>query len=146
MKHVTIITDGSCLGNPGPGGWAALLVYTDARGHRHERVLCGGHPATTNNRMELQAALQALQALTEPCQITPITDSQYLQTMATGGQARANHDLVAELRQLLAQHQITVQHVYGHAGHPEHTRVDALARAEATRVTAHRHRPSHTSP
>ena len=134
MTHVTITTDGRCVGNPGPGGWAALLVYTNARDQRHARLLRGGQPATTNHRMELMAAIQALRAPTEPCQVTLVTDSQYLQTMATGGRARTNQNLVAERRQLLTHHHVTVPRVQAHAGHPENERVDRLARQEATRA------------
>ena len=72
MKELTLFTDGSCLGNPGPGGWACILQYG-----KHERILRGGEPRTTNNRMELMAAINGLKALTEVCSVTVITDSQY---------------------------------------------------------------------
>ncbi len=128
MKHVTIYTDGSCKGNPGPGGYAAILQYEDAHGRRHEKVISGGIAQTTNNRAEATAAIQALSALKEPCQaagpeplarrVDLCTDSQYLVTVTTGGKARANLDLVTELRALMARHRVTVHHVEGHNGHP----------------------------
>jgi len=131
MKHITIFTDGSCKGNPGPGGWAAILQYLDARGQRHEKVLSGGIAETTNNRAELTAAIQALSVLKEPCQVDLYTDSQYLVTVTTGGKARANLDLVTELRALMTRHRVTVHHVEGHNGHPENERADRLAQEAA---------------
>jgi ribonuclease HI len=132
MKRVTIFTDGSCKGNPGPGGWAAILQYTDAQGRCHEKAISGGIAQTTNNRAELTAAIQALSALKEPCQVDLYTDSQYLITVATGGKARANLDLVAQLRALMAQHQVTIHYIAGHDGHPENERADRLAQEAAT--------------
>lgn len=129
MKHVTIYTDGSCKGNPGPGGYGAILQYADSHGRKHERAISGGIAETTNNRAELTAAIQALSALKEPCVVDLYTDSQYLVTVATGGRAKANLDLVTELRALMSRHQVTVHHVEGHNGHPENERADRLAQA-----------------
>ena len=140
MKKVVIFTDGSCKGNPGPGGWAAILQYVDARGRLHEKAISGGIARTTNNRAELTAAIQALSALKEPCQASSRgsargvelwTDSQYLVTVTTGGRARANLDLVGELRELLQTHQVTVHHVQGHNGHPGNERANRLAQEAA---------------
>ena len=144
MKHVTIFTDGSCKGNPGPGGYGAILQYTDNHGRKHERVISGGIAETTNNRAELTAAIQSLSVLKEPCQVDLYTDSQYLVTVTTGGKAKANLDLVTELRTLMARHQVTVHHVEGHNGHPENERADRLAQeaaalqAEVNRAIAER--------
>ena len=138
MKEVEIHTDGSCLGNPGPGGWAAVL-----RHQGRERELSGGEALTTNNRMELMAAIMALEALTEPCQITLQTDSQYVRQGITewvaGWKARGwrtstkqpvkNVDLWQKLDALVAEggHRIQWHWVRGHAGHEGNERADALA-------------------
>ena len=133
---VTIYTDGACRGNPGPGGWGAILKYG-----RHEKALSGGEKATTNNRMELQAALEALRALNEACQVTLFTDSEYLKRGITewlpgwkrrnwrrkGGQL-ANVDLWMKLDEEITRHEINWRWVKGHAGHPLNERVDRLAR------------------
>lgn len=133
---VTIYTDGSCLGNPGPGGWGAILQHGN-----HERTLSGGEVDTTNNRMELRAALEALKALTEPCQVTLNTDSQYLRKGITewmpnwkrrdwrrkGGEL-ANVDLWMKLDEEITRHTIQWRWVRGHAGNPLNERVDRLAR------------------
>lgn len=146
MKHVTIFTDGSCKGNPGPGGWAAILrvcathrQYVDAKGQRHEKALSGGIAQTTlsvgqtgNNRAEAIAVIQVLSALKESCHVDLFTDSEYLVKVATGCKARANLDLVTELRTLMAQHEVTVHHVEGHNGHPENERANRLAQEAAT--------------
>ncbi len=142
MKHVSIHTDGSCLGNPGPGGWAALLRYGDK-----ERELVGGEAQTTNNRMELMAAIAALEALTEPCGVTLYIDSQYVRQGITewmpgwvrrgwrtaGGDPVKNRDLWERLHAAAARHAIEWRWVKGHAGDPDNERVDVLARNEATR-------------
>jgi ribonuclease HI len=134
--QVTIYTDGSCLGNPGPGGWAAILKY----GNR-ERELLGGEPDTTNNRMELRAGLEALRALNEPCQVTLFTDSEYMKKGVTewmpnwkrrnwcrkGGKL-ANVDLWMKLDEEMARHDINWRWVRGHAGNTMNERVDQLAR------------------
>lgn len=133
---VTIYTDGSCQGNPGPGGWAAILRYGV-----HERELSGGEKDTTNNRMELNAALKALQALTDPCQVTLFTDSEYLKKGITewlpnwkrrnwrrkGGKL-ANVDLWMKLDEEISRHEISWRWVRGHAGNVLNERVDKLAR------------------
>lgn len=140
MKSVDIHTDGACLGNPGPGGWAALLVC-DGR----ERELAGGEAQTTNNRMELLAAIMALEALKSPCGVVLATDSQYVQKgigewlpnwirrgwKTAGGDPVKNRDLWERLQAAAAPHQVQWRWVKGHAGHVENERVDVLARAEA---------------
>ena len=137
---IEIYTDGACKGNPGPGGWGALLRW---RGH--ERELFGGEPATTNNRMELTAVIRALEALTRESVVVVHTDSQYVQKGISewlqGWKARGwmtsdrkpvrNVDLWRELDVLAQRHQIEWRWVRGHSGHPENERVDALACAAA---------------
>jgi ribonuclease HI len=139
-KEVGIHTDGACLGNPGPGGWAALLRY---RGR--ERELAGGEALTTNNRMELMAAIAALETLSEPCTVVLYTDSQYVRQGITewlpgwirrgwrtsGGAAVKNQDLWERLQAACARHCIDWRWVKGHSGDPDNERVDALARAQA---------------
>jgi ribonuclease HI len=134
--HVTIYTDGACSPNPGPGGWAALLKF-----RQQEKILTGGERQTTNNRMELIAAVEALNALKRPCRIDFYTDSEYLRRGITewlpgwrrrnwrrkGGNL-ANVDLWQSLDRALKDHQISWHWVRGHAGHPENERVDRLAR------------------
>ena len=133
---VIIYTDGACLGNPGPGGWAVILKYG-----QHERELSGNEKHTTNNRMELRAALEGLRALTEPCQVTLYTDSTYLQRGVTewlpnwkrknwrrkGGKL-ANVDLWMKLDEEIIRHEILWRWVRGHAGNMMNERVDKLAR------------------
>jgi len=140
MKEVEIHTDGSCLGNPGPGGWAAVLRYQG-----RERELAGGEALTTNNRMELMAAIMALEALSEPCRITLQTDSQYVRQGITewmanwvrrnwktaGGDAVKNRDLWERLHAACQRHAIEWRWVKGHSGDPDNERVDLLARNEA---------------
>jgi len=142
MKAVTIHTDGACLGNPGPGGWAALLRY----GAR-ERELVGGEAMTTNNRMELMAAIAALETLTEGCDVVLHTDSQYVRQgitewmpnwlrrkwRTTAGDPVKNQDLWERLHAAAARHRIDWRWVKGHAGDPDNERVDVLARDEALR-------------
>jgi ribonuclease HI len=134
---VVIYTDGACRGNPGPGGWGAIL-----RAGANERELSGGELATTNNRMELMAAIQALEALNRPCRVELHTDSQYLRTGVTewlaawkarGWKTAAkspvkNEDLWRRLDLARARHQVDWRWVKGHDGHPENERADALAR------------------
>ena len=136
MKRVEIFTDGACKGNPGPGGWGALL-----RMGRHEKELSGGDPATTNNRMEMTAVIRALEALIEPCEVTIHSDSRYVIDGMTkwvhGWQKKGwinssrkpvrNEDLWHELIEAAARHTITWQWVKGHDGHVENERVDKLA-------------------
>lgn len=136
LPHVTIYTDGACDPNPGPGGWAALL-----RSRGQEKELTGSEPDTTNNRMELTAAIQALEALTQPCQVDFYTDSEYLKRGITEwmpnwrarnwrrkGGALANVDLWKALDSAIQPHRINWHWVRGHAGNPDNQRVDALAR------------------
>lgn len=136
MKQVEIYTDGACRGNPGPGGWGALLRYNG-----HEREIYGGEPETTNNRMELQAAVQALNALRESCRVRLVTDSQYvrkgisewLENWKRNGWRTAsrqpvkNVDLWQALDAAAARHEIEWRWVRGHSGHPENERADQLA-------------------
>jgi ribonuclease HI len=136
MKHVQIYTDGACRGNPGPGGWGALLRYGS-----HEKILSGAEQHTTNNRMELMAAIQALAALNESCKIELHTDSQYLQKGITEwltgwkkrGWKKADKSLVknADLWQALdkeaGRHHVNWHWVKGHSGHPENELVDGIA-------------------
>ena len=144
-KSVEIHTDGACLGNPGPGGWAALLRFRGI-----ERELVGGEPLTTNNRMELMAAIRGLEALTEPCTVVLQTDSQYVRKGITewmanwlrrswrtaGGDPVKNQDLWQRLHAAAQGHQVDWRWVKGHAGDPDNERVDALARDEAIRQRA----------
>jgi ribonuclease HI len=134
---VVIYTDGACSGNPGPGGWGAVLISGP-----HEREISGGELATTNNRMELMAAIQALEALKRPCRVELHTDSQYLRTGITewlaGWKARGwktaakapvkNEDLWRRLDEARARHDVVWRWVKGHAGHELNERADALAR------------------
>ena len=132
MKQVSIYSDGSCRGNPGPGGWAALLVYVGQDNRRREKELSGYEPQATNNRMELLAAIRGLEAITEPCEVQLYTDSTYVIGVATGNKARMNLDLVAQLRQAVQRHsKVIFSHVSGHTGHPENERVDRLAQRQA---------------
>jgi len=136
MKQVQIYTDGACVGNPGPGGWAALLVYIDDQQRRREKTLAGYEVQTTNNRMELLAAIRGLNGLREPCTVTLYSDSTYVIGLGTGHfRAVRNGDLVAELRQAMQRHSSVVfQHVPGHSGHAENERVDTLARTQAAQA------------
>lgn len=143
MKHVEINTDGACLGNPGPGGWGALLRYGST-----ERELAGGEIDTTNNRMELMAAIAALEALSSPCLVTLHTDSQYVQKgigewlpnwvrrgwKTAGGDPVKNKDLWERLLAASTPHTVKWRWVRGHAGNVDNERVDKLARAAAERV------------
>ena len=142
MKHVSIHTDGSCLGNPGPGGWAALLRYGEK-----EREVVGGEAQTTNNRMELMAAIAALEVLTEGCEVTLHIDSQYVRQGITewmpgwvrrgwktaGGDPVKNRDLWERLHAATGRHRIDWKWVKGHNGDPDNERVDVLARTAAVR-------------
>jgi len=137
MKHVDIFTDGACSGNPGPGGWGAVLRYGET-----EKELCGGEADTTNNRMELMAAISSLNALKAPCEVDLYTDSSYVKDGITKwifgwkkkGWKTADNKPVknVELWQALElareRHKVTLHWVKGHAGHPENERADELAR------------------
>ncbi len=128
-KQVTVYTDGACKGNPGPGGWAAILRYNE-----FESELVGGEAETTNNRMELTAVIEALRALTEPCAVTIYTDSELIANCAQGRWKRKhNLDLWVEYDRAKAQHSVRFEWVRGHAGHPLNERVDKLASDQAKR-------------
>ena len=148
MKKVEIYTDGACSGNPGPGGWGAVLRYRSTDGQVYEKELSGGDASTTNNRMELTAFIEAVGLLKEPCEIRYCSDSQYVingleKGWAKGWRARGwkkadkspalNPDLWAKALDLAEQHRITYVWVKGHAGHPENERCDQL-RSEERRV------------
>jgi ribonuclease HI len=137
MKKITAFTDGACSGNPGPGGYGVILQY-DSR----EKELSGGFRNTTNNRMELMGAIAALEALMEPCEVTIVTDSQYVANAVEKGWVYAwkqngwrkkdkkmalNIDLWERLLVSLAKHKVTFHWIRGHAGHAENERCDALA-------------------
>ena len=137
MKFVELFTDGACSGNPGPGGWGAVLRFNGV-----EKELCGGEKDTTNNRMELTAVIKGLSALKEPCEVRLVTDSKYVADGISKGWAEAwrkngwrksdkkpalNIDLWEELLDLLKTHKVTIEWVKGHAGHPENERCDKLA-------------------
>ncbi len=136
-------TDGACSGNPGPGGWGALLVARDGEQVVRERELQGGEGETTNNRMELLAAIHALEALERPARLTVITDSAYVKGGITqwlkgwkrngwrtaSKQPVKNEDLWRRLDAAQARHEVVWTWVKGHAGHPENERADALARS-----------------
>jgi ribonuclease HI len=145
MKKVKLITDGACIGNPGPGGWACILRYNSQK-----RELVGSEPDTTNNRMELTAAVRGLNTLTEPCEVVIVTDSEYLKSGITrwirewkrngwktvGKQAVRNRDLWQELDSQVTRHKTRWVWTKGHASHPDNNRADELAAraARATRV------------
>ena len=131
MNQVFLYTDGSCRGNPGPGGYAAIL-----QSGAHEKTLTGSEAHATNNRMELQAVIAGLSALKRRCQVTVVTDSQYVAAILNGGKARANRDLVQQVRALAAGHHLCVQLVAGHSGHAMNERCDVLAQAAARQLVA----------
>lgn len=137
LKHVEIFTDGACSGNPGPGGWGVVLRFGS-----YEKELSGGEKSTTNNRMELTAAIKGLEALKEPCCVTLTTDSKYVADSIQKGWAKSwqqngwrkadkkpalNPDLWERLLELCDIHKVTINWVKGHAGHPENERCDRLA-------------------
>ncbi len=137
MKYIELFTDGACSGNPGPGGWGVVLRYNG-----HEKELSGGERDTTNNRMELTAAIEGLAALKEPCKVRLVTDSKYVADGITKGWAESwrknnwrkadkkpalNPDLWEKLLNLISEHDVTIDWVKGHAGHPENERCDQLA-------------------
>jgi ribonuclease HI len=145
MQSVEIFTDGACKGNPGPGGWGAILRLKNPNGAEAEKEMSGGEAATTNNRMELTAVIRALQALKRPCTVTLHTDSRYVIDgiskwifgwQKNGWQTAAkkpvlNADLWQALLEAVQPHTIRWQWVKGHAGHPKNERADALASAAA---------------
>ena len=137
MTAITIYTDGACSGNPGPGGWGAILVSG-----KHRKEIMGGEKGTTNNRMEMLAAINALEAIKQPAEVALYTDSAYLRDGITkwihgwkrkgwrtaGGSAVKNEELWKRLDVAAARHKIEWHWVKGHAGHPENERADELAR------------------
>ncbi len=146
MKQLEIFTDGACKGNPGPGGWGAVIRYG-----KHEKEISGGEPDTTNNRMELSAAIQALKTLIEPCHVKLHTDSKYVLDGITkwihgwqrngwknaSKQPVRNADLWRDLIDAAARHQVEWIWVKGHSGHPENERADRLA-SDAAEIAAQR--------
>jgi ribonuclease HI len=143
LKNVKLFTDGGCLGNPGPGGWACILRYGDKM-----KELSGGEPETTNNRMELRAAIEGLSALKEPCEVEITTDSEYLKNGITSWiegwklngwrtaqkQPVKNQDLWERLDQLAMKHKTRWHWTKGHASHEDNNRCDELATAAARRM------------
>ncbi|WP_138470512.1 ribonuclease HI [Poseidonocella sp. HB161398] len=143
MPDLFAYTDGACSGNPGPGGWGAILIARDGDAVVKERELNGGEAETTNNRMELLAAISALEALSRPSKLTVVTDSAYVKNGITqwieGWKRKGwktaskapvkNVDLWQRLDTARQRHDVTWDWVKGHAGHPENERADALARA-----------------
>jgi len=137
MKKITIYTDGACSGNPGPGGYGVILKYNS-----HEKELSGGFRRTTNNRMELMGAIAGLQVLKEPCEVTIVTDSQYLVNAIEKGwvlkwramgwmrnkkEKALNPDLWEKLLSVMEKHKVRFHWIRGHNGHPENERCDRLA-------------------
>ena len=146
MKNVEIFTDGACQGNPGPGGWAAILKYG-----KHQKEISGGEILTTNNRMEISAVIKALELLKEPCNLTICSDSQYVCNAIDKGWAKKwqknnwkrnknqpalNPDLWQKLLELLEVHSVKIVWVKGHSGHPENERCDRLAVSEINKLKA----------
>ncbi len=147
MKQICLTTDGACIGNPGPGGWACVLRFGS-----HRKELFGSEEHTTNNRMELRAVIEGLKALREPCEVTVVTDSQYVRNGITqwlpewkahgwrkkrkgnsGTRDVLNRDLWEELEDAMARHEMKWEWVKGHAGHQDNTRCDQLALIAAQR-------------
>lgn len=140
QSWVQMFADGACINNPGPGGYAALLIYNG-----REKIIKGGEPATTNNRMEMQAIIAGLEALTRQCKVAIYTDSQYVHKGITqyieawrknywrtaNNKPIKNLDLWRKIDNLADQHELIWNWVYGHGGHPQHDRVDEIARKEA---------------
>lgn len=146
MKHVDAFSDGSARGNPGPGGWGAVMRYTDADGGIHTAEGSQGYRRTTNNRMEILGALWCLETLTEPCVVVMTTDSQYVVNAVEKGWARGwakagwikhdgkpakNRDLWERMLTQLDRHRVRFRWVKGHNGHPENERCDRLATSAA---------------
>lgn len=138
MQEVVLYSDGSCLKNPGPGGWASILVCRGV-----EKELCGGEADTTNNRMELTAVIEGLSILKFPCRVYVVTDSQYVVNAFKNGwiynwkeqgfSGRPNADLWIKLFDLVVEHQVTFTWIKGHAGHEYNERCDKLAKREASK-------------
>lgn len=144
MKEITIYTDGACRGNPGPGGFGSVLIFVDTKGDIHRKELSGGYRLTTNNRMEILAFIEALEALKEPCRIDLYSDSKYVVDAITQGwiekwkrfgwykdakrkEKAKNVDLWKRLESAMAGHEITFHWVKGHADDQENNRCDELA-------------------
>ncbi len=149
LKKVEIFTDGACLGNPGPGGWGAILRYNG-----REKEISGGDASTTNNRMELSAVIESLSLLKEPCCVTLCSDSKYVCDAISKGWAKKwrsngwkragnspvlNIDLWEKLLPLVDKHRLSIVWVKGHAGHPENERCDELAVQAATKAKSDNH-------
>ncbi len=141
MNNVMMYTDGACSGNPGPGGWCAILKYGE-----HEKMISGGSRETTNNKMELTAVIEGLKALNRPCEVTVVSDSKYVCDAVlkgwvyswqkkgwkkSDGKQALNVDLWEELLPLLKEHNVTFKWIKGHAGHTENERCDKQAVIEA---------------
>ena len=140
MKQIKVITDGSCLGNPGPGGWAAVLRYNS-----HAKEIWGSEKQTTNNRMELTAAIEALRTLTEPCEVEVVTDSEYVKNgitswihgwkkkgwMTAAKKPVLNQDLWKALDEQVNRHKMRWEWTKGHASHADNNRCDELAQQAA---------------
>jgi ribonuclease HI len=140
MKKVKVITDGSCLGNPGPGGWAAVLRY-----NHHAREIWGSEKQTTNNRMELTAAIEALRSLNEPCEVELVTDSEYVKNgitswihgwkkkgwLTSARKPVVNQDLWKALDEQASRHQMRWEWTKGHAAHEDNNRCDEIAQRAA---------------
>ena len=151
-QRVALFCDGSCLGNPGPGGWAALLVVAKKDGSKNEKLMTGSMAHTTNNQMELMAAIEGLRALTRTCKVHIVTDSNYVIKGMTewrfnwvkrgwknsANKPVENRPLWEQLIAAVAPHEVTWQWVKGHAGHIENERVDAAAQQAAQRVQSAR--------
>jgi ribonuclease HI len=147
VKKVQLITDGACIGNPGPGGWAAILRHGG-----HAREMFGSHPHTTNNRMELTAAIEGLRAIKEPCEVEVITDSEYVKNGITlwihawkrknwiksDKKPVVNSDLWEELDSEAGRHKTNWVWTKGHASHEDNNRADELATAAAREQTSQR--------
>jgi ribonuclease HI len=145
MKKVRVITDGSCLGNPGPGGWAAVLRY-----NHHAKEIWGSEPKTTNNRMELTAAIEALRSLKEPCEVEVVTDSEYVKNgitswihgwkkkgwMTSAKKPVVNQDLWKELDEQANRHTMRWEWTKGHANHADNNRCDELAQRAARKQSS----------
>ena len=143
VKKIEVYTDGACSGNPGPGGWGVLLRYG-----QHEKELCGGEAETTNNRMEMMAVIQALDALNSKCHVDLYTDSKYVMQGVNewmeGWKAKGwktaskkpvkNQDLWMEIDRVVQSHDVTFHWVKGHAGHPDNEKADELARKGITMI------------
>ena len=142
LPEIFAYTDGACSGNPGPGGWGVLLVARDGTNVVREKELRGGEAMTTNNRMELTAAIRALEALSHPSQITVVTDSRYVKDgitkwitnwkrnnwMSASGDPVKNKELWERLDEMRSRHRVNWEWIKGHRGHPENERSDELAR------------------